>query len=776
MAGQQRKCANCRFYSDAGMPGNGWCTHPKRQLNSGVKLLVRAGELACRNTWGGDLFQSRLEDDASPAAAADLPGNDQDDEVTSVTIRTNQHVPVVDRVVRDHPSIRRPHRLDSNDAAHRDQEERARVMARGSRDALAQARQRFTSRHQPRQQDVVADDDSDESASSDRVVTRQQRFSDRDFASGLPPLKTAPVPREEIRQRNAASEDRFDTVPEINPDFDMPGQRRRSEPVATSAPEPETPAEQANPPEIDQDQLTAYEHVLQRARRIRETKQDRARPIRRAALLHHRDDTEQDAFEVRPEPDLGPDPRESQPAFDEPESLERAAAPIHDEPAWIDEYDAPASSIDNPTGDAEDFWDGEAAFRDEVDDIGQTAEAWTDEDDVWDEDESDWIDDDAGVYEEPAPRRLGWLGRLGFGRRSAAESHDDAMVTRHSSSTDLWAEDDRYEYDDEPFEDGLDTDVYADDDRIVASWEHNPIEARGPYEYDRPEERGLYDREQIYLEPELEWSEDERLEQSPDWLDDDDDLPPWSEAHSPAAYAEEFPDPAPVPAPVPAAERAGDAWDVAGMPVRPVPASRPRQRLTAELPDLDDALFDDDRVLRAERPPVVSSEPEAPTYESRVSSAPSARDSYFRASRYPHQEHASPFRDGPAPEAPVAESTLPDIESDRLDVRDAVARGAELIDRQIDVAPEVPRQCRTCRSFRSADGGTRGWCTNEWAFTHRRMVNEDDLACVSAIGCWWMPADHLRLDLDEELDDVPTPRMDELIARHSPAARKASGE
>ena len=162
MAGQQRKCANCRFYSDAGMPGNGWCTHPKRQLNSGVKLLVRAGELACRNTWGGDLFQSRLEDDASPAVAADLPGNDQDDEVTSVTIPTNQPVPDEDRVVRDHPSIRRPHRLDSNDAAHRDQEERARVMARGSRDALAKARPRFTSRHQPRQQDVAADDDSDE--------------------------------------------------------------------------------------------------------------------------------------------------------------------------------------------------------------------------------------------------------------------------------------------------------------------------------------------------------------------------------------------------------------------------------------------------------------------------------------------------------------------------------------------------------------------------------------------------------------------------------------
>jgi hypothetical protein len=155
----------------------------------------------------------------------------------------------------------------------------------------------------------------------------------------------------------------------------------------------------------------------------------------------------------------------------------------------------------------------------------------------------------------------------------------------------------------------------------------------------------------------------------------------------------------------------------------------------------------------------------------------SPRDSYFRAS---HFQAAEPE---PAPStaresvARTAETQrLPDLDTAGLDLRDVVARGGELLDMTIDVAPDIPRECRTCRSFRSADGGARGWCTNEWAFTHRRMVNEDDLACETSIGCWWLPADHYRLDVDADDDPGPTPRMDELIARHRPAARRAVGE
>jgi hypothetical protein len=261
-------------------------------------------------------------------------------------------------------------------------------------------------------------------------------------------------------------------------------------------------------------------------------------------------------------------------------------------------------------------------------------------------------------------------------------------------------------------------------------------------------------------------------EAAPSWASDDDDLPDWQGPATAPVWTGELPAAAPVPPPVPATDRAAGTWDVAGMPVRPAATARPaRQRLTAELPDLDDELFDadDDRVIHPE--------PAARRDERPIAGMPgtvSPRESFFRASRYPHQERA--VSAAPEPAGTDMESPLPDLGGDRLDVRDVVAQGAELIDRRIEVAPDIPRTCRTCRSFRSADGGARGWCTNEWAFTHRRMVNDDDLACVSAIGCWWLPADHLRLDLDDVTEDVRTPRMDELIAGDRPAARRVSGE
>lgn len=699
------------------MPGNGWCTHPKRQLASGVKLLVRGGELACRNSWGGDLFQSRLDDEVTPVAAADLPGNDRDDEVTSVTIPSTRSEPAEDRVVRDRPAPQRTPPDDANDAAHRDQEERARIMARGSRDAVAQARQRFSSRHQPAAKDaVVADDDMAAAGSGDRVVTRQERFSDREFAAGLPHVRTGPVPREEVQQRRVASPDRFDTVPAIDPDFDMPGQRNRTEPQAAAVAEPEP----APDPIADDEQVTAYEHVLQRARRIRASKQERIRPIRHADILLNRDDAAPvDAPDVH-------EPAAYRRADDWRDDLEdanaahvEAHAAYDDDPGWNDAGVETLETWDGDRDDTEDAWERSA------DDDLET-EAWAEEDipdderedglaASWDHEDDIWEDEDDSYY-QPEPRRSGWLSRFRLGRHSPESTYDDATITRHAGSSHGYR-------DDEPIE----------DDR---AWAHHDPEP------------------------------------APSWDDPfDNDLPPWQEPMRAHAYAEELPAPAPVPPPVPASERAGESWNAASMPVRPLAPARSRKPLDAELPDLDDALFEDreDRVLRAERSTGMRA-------ESATSDPISARDSFFRASRYPRPEAASPFRDGPEPAVLDSTSALPDLDGDRLDLRDVVARGAEMVDRRIEVAPDVPRQCRTCRSFRSADGGTRGWCTNEWAFTHRRMVNDDDLACVSAIGCWWLPADHLRLDLDDDADGARTPRMDELIASKNPAKRRVAGE
>jgi hypothetical protein len=713
MAGQQRKCANCRFFSDAGMPGNGWCTHPKRQLSSGVKLLVRAGELACRNSWGGDLFQSRIDDEAAaePVAPADLPASGQDDEVTSVTIPSGRPQPREDRVVADRPAARRDAH-DTNDAARRDQEERARIMARGSRDAVAHARQRFTSRNQPRpDSDVVAGDNVDQQEGADRVLTRQARFSDRGFASALPRIPTEPVPREEIAQRG--EQDRFDTVPAIDPNFDLPGQRYRAEPVG---PAPEPVPEAAR----DEVHLTTYEHVLQRARRIRASKQG-ARPIRHADLLLARDEAVDDrelipAYAVPPAEAYDPEP-----AYDEmePEQLEAEA--------WPDATAAqvPVFSAGEPDDDILDDLDAgedthqwpDASWADEDDEL---------EDEPWDDSHAEWDDDNPT---ERAPRRHGWLNRIGF-RRSNQIAHDDATVTRHAAAMLSYPED-------EPYDD------------LDAGW--------------------------AYEEPAIgtPWSEHHAA---------DAELPAYRQSRHGSTWDAQIS----APAPVPASER-DHQWDDVVQPVRPAAPARHRSRLSAELPDLDDALFDGEDTLaaRVERPqqeqdarsaaPMLPASSAAEALRSR-----SPRDSFFRSSRFTRDATASAHETRraavPRDVAPVEGATLPDLDSDRLDVRDVVARGGELLDRRIAVAPDIPRKCRTCRSFRSADGGTRGWCTNEWAFTHRRMVNDDDLACVSAVGCWWLPADHLRLDLDEDVDDAPTPRMDELIARNRPAARRASGE
>jgi hypothetical protein len=81
------------------------------------------------------------------------------------------------------------------------------------------------------------------------------------------------------------------------------------------------------------------------------------------------------------------------------------------------------------------------------------------------------------------------------------------------------------------------------------------------------------------------------------------------------------------------------------------------------------------------------------------------------------------------------------------------------------LAPSLSRSCRFCRDFRPAEGGSRGWCGNSWAFSHRRMVQGDELApCQTMIGSWWLPVD----DVWQEYGDVsshgqPTPLMDRIM-------------
>ncbi len=83
------------------------------------------------------------------------------------------------------------------------------------------------------------------------------------------------------------------------------------------------------------------------------------------------------------------------------------------------------------------------------------------------------------------------------------------------------------------------------------------------------------------------------------------------------------------------------------------------------------------------------------------------------------------------------------------------------LDMTVQIAPEVHRACRTCRDFRPAEGGGRGWCTNKFAFSHRRMVTGEGVPCQTSLGCWWLPHDDVWLaTADVAAHSQPTPLFD----------------
>lgn len=125
----------------------------------------------------------------------------------------------------------------------------------------------------------------------------------------------------------------------------------------------------------------------------------------------------------------------------------------------------------------------------------------------------------------------------------------------------------------------------------------------------------------------------------------------------------------------------------------------------------------------------------------------------------------------PARQVPVRDQYDYPIAGDGVDARyTELAAEAELdLLASTDVAHEqrwsnVNRACRTCRDFRPAESGDRGWCTNKWAFSHRRMVDADELPCETSIGGWWLPSDDLWLSaVDVSSHSLPTPLLDKWI-------------
>lgn len=77
---------------------------------------------------------------------------------------------------------------------------------------------------------------------------------------------------------------------------------------------------------------------------------------------------------------------------------------------------------------------------------------------------------------------------------------------------------------------------------------------------------------------------------------------------------------------------------------------------------------------------------------------------------------------------------------------------------------QLPRCCGTCKDFRPASDERRGWCTNQWAFKHRRMVDANDRPCETSIGHWWVAADFAwQGELDMSSFSRSTPLMDKFL-------------
>ena len=310
----KRKCASCRYFQSNQLSGNGWCTHPERQTSSDVRILVRKDELACRNSWGNDLWVSATGEQpvsqpagGSPEQPAPLPVAMQrrDDEITSVVHRdapqhARNHVVAQDDIMVVEASLV-PERRDlpasdsdddaGNSAAHEDQALRAQVLARGgTHSAIQTARERMLARRTPQQRldpEPSTSDPADPGRDGAAVPESQSTGFD---PNDSPDIASTPVetPISQRTRRGYASEpteavgsseqtanstaqsddvdDVFNTVPAIDPTIDLPLRNRTGEAdadPATSAERETSGSDSAAP------QLTVYDAVLERARAIR---------------------------------------------------------------------------------------------------------------------------------------------------------------------------------------------------------------------------------------------------------------------------------------------------------------------------------------------------------------------------------------------------------------------------------------------------------------------------------------------------------------------------
>ena len=723
MSGTKRRCGTCRFFEDAGIAGNGWCTHPKRQSSSDVRILVRQGELACRNSWGNDYWEDRNAPPAAaqqPASAAPTPAPVRvsvDDEVTSVVSqdapppRDEQRDVVVEQTtLPDESGIARRYlqrQDDPNEPAHQDQAERASIISRSERDAILLARERHrlrrggvrgAGRANPRPQSgdsaasetAFAPDDfvEEEGPSASGTASAQATAHDvvlheavaapglrsrrlRRARAGNMEQRAHGVPAEELspEARAAADQDgeslRFNTVPEIRPDIELP----RREPASPAG----TTEGTASPNDAP---TSPYDEVLKRAQAIkaaaRAEREARQRQARRPIIPPAR------SVEDPLAPSVEPVMTQDAAATADPDP-DIAADPTH---ATTPDADSTTALMANRV-----IGEG-IRFRRPT----STADA--------DEDARDAVA--AEELPEPVRERRWWRGLIPpRARRSPSSSHADPGPTG--------------------WEDVVEDDPAGAEEDVAAATlrsEDGPVASLMTGAEDHPAEPIVPGDDQavdgaIGVPDEGTGTAEDRL----------------IAGQSPAAPTVTF--------------EPLNLHDARGLDAF-------RSRLFEHTWDDARAHVAVDEPSRAPAQHVLRTEPDEEAWRAEPPIDPDALLEDPRDAAY-------------EPEVDPA-----------FDIRTIIRRQSDLLNMTIQVAPEVPRKCATCRSYRASEQGERGWCTNTWAFTHRQMVNAEDLACRSTIGCWWLPADReVWLDDTEPGPVRPTPRVDRLIAHLQPLRRTA---
>jgi len=811
MSDSKRQCSKCQFFQIAQLSGNGWCTHPKRQVASDVKILVREKELACRNSWGDDLWidaassPNQMDVISPPRQGVFHVNNRVDDEVTSVVDTTARQMPgrgatpldgtddIVTLTSVRHDNARVRPADDLNAPAIADQAERARLITRGNKDAIQKARERHTQRRKPARETVDADPAE---AKSDRILTAQDRDQyNRDMpADDRSPAddfrNTPPVPREEVNSNNPTvspanrPDERFESHARLKPEVDLSQLRGFLNRSGATRRE----ASNADPRGV-----TSYDLVLKRAQEIRAAG-DIEREFRRSTFDSHQ------AEELEADPAQQPQGHIQHSATPVSRSrpgvvwdvegerlniaFERARVaidhPVHMSPGPLDPPDGVddpvtftasrhisarlAVSPDDPMSMAEDedAIDEEWTVVEPANYAGESYEPGS----APEEYESN---DPPSLAESP---RASWWRSLNFGRKRRYRSEP---VYAYEDYDDLAAEGEYAATDGAAIEGGV-----PDDN------EDGPFDSGAGY-VDTPS-NGIgvaYDADPIFATSDESWLQDEWEFPEPQPAD-------WQETR--AKLFEYAPEPVTAGGPRPPGVEFTYPVPPAHFALDDAPAAYQVEQLAGVSPGRSASsafAFDEPSGMDAFRAALFGesrssaarngvSTDGTPTYAAgsdrplRQASRPSRQ---VEPEPYLHDRLADRFHEQPtgtfdryATSRSARVSTMTqtrDAFDSSFDIRDAIEDGDDAFDRQFEVASRVPKSCSTCRSFQASDNGERGWCQNGYSKTYRQMVNSDDLACRSSIGDWWLAADTSWIPPTDVIQPE-TPRTDRLVARSSP--------